>query len=470
MGGSGMWVPPKGIGALMCTILLRWISSRDAFRLMAIAAACGWLTLPTWSANAQNSTLLFSESFENGWNGWTNDTTYTVDKRYAWAICVPTNRPAAAHSGSHCAGTLDPGTDCYLVSPPLALPAANQYSNHIWLFYWQWQKYAGVCISDVKIRQRQYSPIGDYWGPWNIIDPGTSGVIDNNSPAWRRRGIDLTLFSGGIVQLGFGHSGTGDPGWFVDDVEVWDVPILTNWPGVESFENGWGAWHAYQGAWDIGTPVPPGPSACPDGSHCAGTGLAGVPPTVYMDYLWSPAFYLPALKPGERAYLQFDLWYDYPNAFCTSVHWSQWWSSIGWTWPQTIDAELLIATTQRKWFTASKDISRLAGMILPIRLGIGHGNVSTNGLGAFIDNVRITIPRLQLKDVHPQGNDLSLSWTALGGTTNVLQSTPSLAITFTNLSPPIVATGIAEVTSTFNHTGAATNRSMFYRVRQLDGK
>lgn len=439
----------------------------SGFHSSGYVLALAFLLLRASAASAQTPVRLFQEGFENGWNGWTNDTTYNVDKRFAWCVGQPTNGPTAAHSGTSCAGTLAPGTDCYLVSPPLALPVVDQYSNHVWLFYWQWQKYTNSCLSDVKVRQRQSSPMGDYWGPWNIIDPGTSGVIDGNQPFWRQRGIDLTLFSGGIVQLGFGHGGTGTPGWFVDDVEVWDVPVLTNWPGVESFENGWGAWHTDHGVWDIGTPAGSGPPTVPDGSHCVGTAMEGLPPTVFEAHLWTPAFYLPAVKAGEKAYLQFEVWYDYPNAFCLAVNWSQWWSSIGWSWPQMIDPDLLIITSQRQWTTVAKDITPLAGLILPMRLGIEHSDITTNRLGAFIDNVRVTVAGFRLSEIRPQGADLRVSWTAPAGTTNVLQCSPSLTTGFTNASAPLIAKGLAEATTTVTHAGAAKAGALFYRVRRL---
>ncbi len=452
----------------MNTIPRSEISHRALLQFLVLEAAVAFLLSPI-SSQAQDSTLLFREDFESGWNGWTNDTTYNVDKRFAWVVCPPTNGPGVAHSGNSCAATLNPGIDCYLVSPPLALPAVNQYSNHLWLFYWQWQKYSssGSCLSDVKIRQHQSSPMGDYWGPWNIIDPGTSGVIDGNSPFWRRRGIDLTLFSGGIVQLGFGHGGVGAPGWFVDDVEIWDVPVLMNWPGVESFENGWGAWHTDHGVWDLGTPVGAGPGSVQDGVRCAGTALEGVFPTVFEAHLWSPALYLPAVRAGERAYLQFEVWYDDPNAFCLAIHFSQWWSSIGWSWPQQIDPDLLIVPTQRQWLTVAKDITPLAGQILPIRLGIEHNNVYTNRLGAFVDNVRVTVAHFQITDIRRQGNDLRLTWTSPAGMTNVLQCSAAAAGPFTNVSPALIATGTAETTTSFLHAGAATATPKFYRVRRL---
>ena len=448
-----------------------WVSSSPRNRRQRLFVAGLILVLLAAPAAAQSPQRLHFEGFENGWNGWTNDTTYNTDKRFAWVVGTPTNGPATAHTGTNCALTAGPGTDCYLVSPPLALPLVDQYSNHVWLFYWQWQNYfhtpTNICLSDVKVRQWIPGPVGGYWGPWNVIDPGTSGVIPQYSPVWRRRGIDLTLFSGGVVQLGFGHYGAGDPGWCVDDVEIWDVPVLTNWPGVVGFESACEAWHTDEGVWDIGVPTGGGPTNVPGGLRCAGTALDGAVPTVFESHLWTPAFYLPAVNPVERVYLQFEQWYDYPNSFCAAIQWSQWWSSIGWSWPQIIDADLLIVSTQRQWLTVTKDITRLAGLPLPMRLGFEHSNVSSNGLGWFIDNVRINVAHFRIASLDREGNDLRVTWSSPAGMTNVLQCSPSLTGNFTNVSPALVATGAAESITTYLHTGAANTSPRFYRIRRM---
>jgi len=219
--------------------------------------------------------------------------------------------------------------------------------------------------------------------------------------------------------------------------------------------------------WDIGTPAGGGPATVPDGLHCVGTALDGAVPTVYESHLWTPAFYLPAVRPGERAYLQFEVWYEYPNAFCLAILYSQWWSSIGWTWAQSIDPDLLIVPAQHQWLTMTKDITPLAGSILPIRLAFDHANVFTNSLGAFIDNVRITVARFRLTDIRPQGSDIRLTWTSPGGMTNVLQCGRALTGPFTNASPPLIATGTGEAITTFVHAGAAAGPATFYRVRRL---
>lgn len=438
-----------------------------------ITLGCLLLSCASAASSTQASTLVGREDFESGWNGWTNDTTYNIDKRHAWVVMSPTNGPMAAHSGTNCAGTINPGIDCYLVSPLIILPAVNQYSNHLWLYYWQWQKYLSTpsisCLSDVKIRQLIPDPNGGYyWGAWNFIDPGTSGEIPMDSPAWRRRGIDLTLFSGWPVQLGFGHYGTGNPGWFVDDIEIWDVPVHTNWPGLEDFESGWGDWQTDNGAWDIGVPIGRGPTNTPSGMNCAGTGLDGLVPSVWDAILWTPAFYLPPVRPGERVYLQFQQWHDYPNMFSVAVNWSQWWSSTGWTWPQNVYADPLFVVTHRTWTPMTIDITSLAGLPLPARLGFSHLNVSGGGLGWFIDDVCIKVAHLQILSLERAGNDLRLIWTCPAGNTNTVQCGATPNGTFTNLSAQLVASGAGVVTNTYVHSGGATNQTArFYRIKRL---
>jgi hypothetical protein len=423
---------------------------------------------------ARASTLLYFEGFEtNGWNGWTNDTKYTIDTNYAWVITAPTNGPGSAHGGSNCACTYGPGTDCYLVSPPLLMPWVDQYSNHLWLYYWQWQVYSNTltyaCLSDVKIRE--YQPLLGTWGPWNLIDPGTSGVIDSSQPCWRRRGIDLTLFamSGtNVVQLGFGHGGLGNPGWFVDDIEIWDVPVATNLPDLQGFEGGWADWYNDRlCAWDIGIPTGAGggPTNAPAGLRCAGTGLGGVPPPEPAGVLWTPAFYAPSLRPGERLYLQFDQWWDYGVGGMPMITWSYWFPSIGWWYPQNLTQSLAIGSPHT-WQTLVVNIGTLAGNPVPVRLGFDA--YATYTLGWFIDNAQIILARFQIVSILRQTNDICLTWTAPLGTTNVVQCSDGAMGNFTNLSSPIVASGAAQPTLSYTHPGAATNAArQFYRIRQL---
>ena len=64
------------------------------------------------------------------------------------------------------------------------------------------------------------------------------------------------------------------------------------------------------------------------------------------------------------------------------------------------------------------------------------------------------------------GSDIRLTWTTLGGTTNIVQSADALG-GFTDLSDPIIIPGIGEVSSTFTDTADSKSRpSRFYRILQ----
>jgi hypothetical protein len=173
------------------------------------------------------------------------------------------------------------------------------------------------------------------------------------------------------------------------------------------------------------------------------------------------------LLPGEKLFLQFDQWHDYPNAFGTAVHWSQWWPGIGWTWPQMIDPDPMAIVIQKAWSPVAVDITRLGNPLVPIRLGFEHGNVYTNTLGWFVDNAELKVARFRLLSVERAGNDLRISWAAPAATTNRLQCSPRLGVAFTNVAAPVIATGFTETVSTVVHKDAGVSReTVFYRVRR----
>ena len=73
-------------------------------------------------------------------------------------------------------------------------------------------------------------------------------------------------------------------------------------------------------------------------------------------------------------------------------------------------------------------------------------------------------------EIRPQGADMLLTWTAVGGKQYVLQTTTSYGGGFSNnlidLNSPIVAPGTGETTVSVLHLGAATNApARYYRVR-----
>src|SRR5690242_99157 len=75
------------------------------------------------------TTTVFSDDFDHGNKGWTNDTYLTIDSRPAWTI-GPAMSGVGTHSGPNCASTTLAGTDCYLASPAINMPAVNQYTDH----------------------------------------------------------------------------------------------------------------------------------------------------------------------------------------------------------------------------------------------------------------------------------------------------------------------------------------------------
>jgi T5SS/PEP-CTERM-associated repeat protein len=84
------------------------------------------------------------------------------------------------------------------------------------------------------------------------------------------------------------------------------------------------------------------------------------------------------------------------------------------------------------------------------------GTDPTNSASAF-----------RILNVVPTNDDILVSWTAGGGRTNVVQSAPDVAGSYTNVSPNIILTNTSDdATTNYLDAGAATNASSrFYRIR-----
>ncbi|HXF10354.1 MAG TPA: hypothetical protein VN625_06180, partial [Desulfuromonadaceae bacterium] len=73
---------------------------------------------------------------------------------------------------------------------------------------------------------------------------------------------------------------------------------------------------------------------------------------------------------------------------------------------------------------------------------------------------------LHLLNVVPQGNDESVVWSAVGGTSYVVQVSTNLSTGFFDLSPVIVPDDDGETVETYVDPGAGTNATpRFYRIR-----
>jgi len=81
-------------------------------------------------------------------------------------------------------------------------------------------------------------------------------------------------------------------------------------------------------------------------------------------------------------------------------------------------------------------------------------------------NLGIMAPFL-ITSITPSRNGINLTWSATGGTTNVVQAdNGSLNGGFVDISSNLVISGSGEVTNTYTDTGGATNASArFYRIR-----
>ena len=109
-------------------------------------------------------------------------------------------------------------------------------------------------------------------------------------------------------------------------------------------------------------------------------------------------------------------------------------------------------------------------------INIADGSTSLHG--AFINNGTVvggspsgSISPFQITSVSLQGNDVHLTWTTTGGSTNVVQATASLgsgsyATNFVDISAPIVVAGAGAATTNYVEVGGATNKpARYYRIR-----
>ncbi len=91
-----------------------------------------------------------------------------------------------------------------------------------------------------------------------------------------------------------------------------------------------------------------------------------------------------------------------------------------------------------------------------------------NNLFKYLAGLNPTNPAsiFRILSVDQQGDDLNVTWQTAGGRTNVLQSAPVLAGSYSNVSPNIVLPGSGDTFTNYLDTGGATNGiSRFYGVR-----
>jgi hypothetical protein len=333
---------------------------------------------------------VFFENFENGMHGWTCDTYLSTDSRKAWGIAS-----GFAHSGSHSAGTINAGNDAVLASPAINLPSANQYSDHIYLRWWQFADYksrGGLAASMPVVRE--WVPELAAWGPWNVIDPN-SETTPQQTKTWNNVGLDLTQFQGERVQVGFHHYGytNGARGWMVDDVEITKEQVQKPWHADTGFENGFDGWTTTRGVWDIGFS---NAVRSPSGGKIAGTGLLTSPVAAENSSLVSPAFNLPANPSHKPVTLSFNSFLDRAGAAIITAEFQFYMPSTGWSPVNNLSADLAdtvlnIYQPAGRWKTFTLPVTNSFGgaNILPFRI-LFTADVGINGgRGWFIDDVKL---------------------------------------------------------------------------------
>ncbi|HUJ08454.1 MAG TPA: hypothetical protein VL171_00365, partial [Verrucomicrobiae bacterium] len=109
--------------------------------------------------------------------------------------------------------------------------------------------------------------------------------------------------------------------------------------------------------------------------------------------------------------------------------------------------------------------------------GDGYSNWEEYEAGSDPQNplstpLQITPQSLQITSIAVQGNNIVLTWTAAGGSTNQVQVSPGDAggvystNGFVNLGPQLIISGSGSVATNYTDTGGATNKpARYYRVR-----
>ena len=115
------------------------------------------------------------------------------------------------------------------------------------------------------------------------------------------------------------------------------------------------------------------------------------------------------------------------------------------------------------------DVNRGAGSSSPLNLKT-HNNqlffsAAQDGLSDYELWTVLTAP-LRIQSLRPMAGNMQISWSTLGGTTNVVQSSDKVSGPFTNLSAPIIVSGTANATTNYVDPGAGDAPFRFYRVVQ----
>ena len=167
--------------------------------------------------------VIFSEDFEDDWGDWYAD-------NGIWEVGISPD-PPKAHGGVNCAGTVLDGnypdnTNSRLISPILILPGVTG-AEGIHLRFWHWFSYSNYNYSNhYNLYDKghvQISVFDEDTGTWSEWD--TLSSIQEYSPVWSLKDVDLTAYADQQVRIAFYHTesrhyskASVSTGWYIDDI------------------------------------------------------------------------------------------------------------------------------------------------------------------------------------------------------------------------------------------------------------
>ena len=182
----------------------------------------------------------------------------------------------------------------------------------------------------------------------------------------------------------------------------------------------------------------------------------------------APDFFLTSLIPTNYLAAGRLTWQD----LFGTIYWSVSWGGTNYTGPNTgstindtdgnfgpaFNGPLPSTSTSALLFTNGASALSTSNIV---------DYIITPGPAAFTNNARagfvvISPPSPFITAIARENIDIRITWTTLGGKTNVVQATPgdsggSYSNNFTDLSPPIIPIGTSVTTTNYLDVGAATN-------------
>ena len=326
-----------------------------------ILICLAFLTINAFSQSNWNET--FETSSAQDW----------VISNGTWEIGTPTSGPGGSYQGLKCAATVLNGNytddvESRLISPEFTVPAAGENPR---LRFWHWFSFSSNDFGKVQVKVK---------GSNQWIDVSQQ-FINTSSGVWTRPLIDLSSFSGQVVQFAFYFKSASyyvSTGWYIDDIIVETGTNTLQLP--ETWETGLGNWNSESGTWEVGSPSS-GPGGAYQGLKCAATVLNGNYNDDVESRLISPVFTVPAS--GENPRLRFWHWFSFSSNDFGKVQVKVKGSS---TWIDV--SQKFINTSSGVWTRPLIDLSSFAGQDIQIAFYFKSASyyVST---GWYIDDINV---------------------------------------------------------------------------------